>query len=386
MRRRLRRSAGLVAVTCGAILLAGCDLGAPRVTVSGYADKVIAGDLDGDGDLDLVVLRNQWHLSALVNDGSASFTSVDYGTGVYNEDYGDLALVDLDHDGHLDLVTTATLPAYETGGDVHVRLNDGTGAFGERTIVRGPGGPRSEVATGDIDGDGHPDVVVAADTLGAFVVYQGDGTGSLAGGVTHALPSNFVPQSIAVFDADGDGVDDVVTGGSLGEPGEAALVVTLADGTGGFAPPATYTSDAGALGAFAVGSADVDGDGTVDLVAGNGTPEQYGTAASLSVLSGTGDGTFDAAVVTDVEASVVEDVKIDDIDGDGLLDVVAAVGTDGAFVYFGNGLGTFPDAEYLHPSARPVLDGAVGDFDGDGVTDVVTAGAGVDLFPNRLEP
>ena len=102
--------------------------------------------------------------------------------------------------------------------------------------------------------------------------------------------------------------------------------------------------------------ADVDGDGTVDIVVGS--TAGGGGGGVVSVLLGAGDGTFAAAPAGPYPAANPDDVELADIDSDGSLDAIV----HGTLVAFGDGAGGFA----AHHAVLAGGDGAVADLDGDG--------------------
>lgn len=182
-------------------------------TISGefhYAPAL--ADLDGDGDLDLVI--GTWNEGVLLfrNDGNARaprFTRVDEPlVDLTRGSHASPALADLDGDGDLDLL------AGESSGEINVWRNDGTRSAPAFTLVTDTllgldVGRRSAPALADLNGDGAIDLVVGSES-GETLVLWGSGTldqferaGSLA------LPGIAAP----VFaDLDGDGDLDLLAG------------------------------------------------------------------------------------------------------------------------------------------------------------------------------
>src|SRR4030095_11115312 len=115
------------------------------------------GDVDGDGDLDLVVGNAYLQSRLYLNDGIGTYTDAPASrmpVGSYNT--SSLALGDVDRDGDLDLVVGN---AYQQS---LLYLNNGTGTFTDATASRMPVGSYEtrSLALGDVDGDGDLDLVV----------------------------------------------------------------------------------------------------------------------------------------------------------------------------------------------------------------------------------
>ena len=128
----------------------GYALGPEKATT--YA--VPTGDLDGDGDADIVVGNDRAENWVYLNDGTGRFTLA-WAVGPEVEPTRSAQLYDLDGDGSLDVLVT------NRGAANGFYLNDGTGRFGAKRAFGDPDGSTIAVAIGDLDEDGDPDLVLA---------------------------------------------------------------------------------------------------------------------------------------------------------------------------------------------------------------------------------
>ncbi len=137
-----------------------------------------------------------------------------------------------------------------------------------------------------------------------------------------------------------------------------------------FLAPRSYDDAGSRPSSVAVG--DFNGDGIQDLVVANqGTPPNY-TDGSVSILLGTGDGTFQPAH-TFAAGSLPNSVVVGDFNGDGTPDLaVADENTNTVSVLLGNGDGSFQPARTFAAGSQP-FSVAVGDFNGDGIQDLAIA-------------
>lgn len=336
-------------------------------------------DLDGDGDLDLVVAVEFGSNVVLRNDGGARFVdATPPSLRRVARDSEDIAVADLDTDGRLDLV-------FVSEDDRVHEVYRGDGALGFTAVTRGlpVSGVANAVEAADLDADGDIDLVIG--NAGQNHLLWGDGAGGFVDGTADALPpSGHVTQDIDLGDVDGDGEIDLVEGNEDGNR------VLWGDGTGRFGLSGAH-DDAGAGGVTLlperpggeetreVDLGDVDGDGDLDVVLAN--VGWQGRPAQDRLLLNDGRGVFADATAERLPAEGGHTVDADlvDLDGDGDLDIVTANafgGPNGWRVWSNDGRGAFTDAtaRFLPPGlSGNGVDVEAADFDGDGVLDLYFA-------------
>jgi hypothetical protein len=330
-----------------------------------------SGDVNGDGAADILVGRSPLFtnggVSLLLNAGKGLFPTTTVIPGVSSARA--LALGDLDLDGDLDLVVSDQGVLGSSGFDndgVGVFLNDGQGHFTALPLFAfGAGDDEPEgLGLGDLDGDGdldvavviryHPTSPLTAD--GRVLVYLNDGRGNLAG--PRAFPAGNKPGNIVLADLNGDGALDYATLNS----GTNNVAVVFGHGDGTFdAAAAMYIA-----GLYPAGftSGDFDGDGDVDLVAG----WKYG----LRVLVNQGSGTF-VGGPTQLFSYYNKAMAAGDFNQDGKLDLVATFATSGDVKFLaGDGNGGF-SVYRAYAAGAQVYALTTGDWNGDAILDAATA-------------
>jgi hypothetical protein len=366
------------------------------VTLPASGDWIAAADLDAAAGVDLV-LRDHAGVDVLRNAGNGSFAHDAY--AVVNTTRP--LLQDLNGDAALDLALAGR-------SGCTVLLNDGDGLFvaTAHALPGDSGVEKTQVVAVEANGDGHPDLIVAAP--GRFWVLRSVGPGVHVGGRTYLSD-----PIVASGDFDADGRADLWTGGA-----RWALVRGRGDGT--FAAPRRI--DTGCC-AVDVRAGDVDGDGRADLV-GRGT-----TGFVVVPAAGGGDfgvrrdfgwsspdhGTLMDAVLADLDADGRPDVAAAraggtgaageisvslqqpagdwfgasqgyavgsspdailaaDLDADGDLDLVTNGWQSFALVSRNQGDGSFAPPSYVEAGAPAAF--AAGDFDADGAVDLAARAAG----------
>ncbi|RTQ50919.1 T9SS type A sorting domain-containing protein [Hymenobacter gummosus] len=281
--------------------------------------QIITADVNNDNKLDLVVSNNGGvtrYVHVALGDGQGAF-----GTPValtLPSIIQSMAVVDVNGDGNLDILTFNGPPTFSLDPrTVSVRLGNGTGQF--TALPDLPMGTTSKVmATGDIDNDGKMDFVLADFTQSTVQAYFGDGAGGFTVSAAAALSVGANPGSVILADLNNDGNLDVATASTSAN----SVSVSLGNGRGGFAAASTQALTSGRT-PMKLQAADVDGDADLDLlVANNGrTGAAPFPADVVNVLLNGGQAAFTAGSPVPVDLIPV-DMAVGDLNNDGTLDLL----------------------------------------------------------------
>ena len=305
--------------------------------------------------LALIPLSSSWAQSPLLGEVHVMLPS-------FLDDTRAAALGDVDGDGDLDAVLA-------NGGGQQNRLfrNDGIGVFFDATPLLPPDADDTRaVAAGDVDGDGDFDLLFG-NSFQQNRLHLGDGTGSFAD-ATGQLPADMdVTTALALGDVDGDGDPDLLLGNDFGLPSR----LYRNGGTGVFSDATgQLPGDAGPT--VSVALADVDGDGDLDALIGEGAflgSFLFGVQDRLYFNGGAGVFS-DATGLLPGDAHLTSSIAPGDVDGDGDLDLL--LGSDDLLtginlqnrLYLNLGGGAFADASgQLPPDAEATRAVALDDLD-----------------------
>jgi PKD domain-containing protein/VCBS repeat protein/Big-like domain-containing protein len=300
-------------------------------TVGIQVHFAVAGDWNGDGRKDLAV-------SSLYSPSISVALSRGDGTLVPGPDIpltspaNDLVAGDWNHDGKADFAAT-----FGEGSDLFATyFGNGDGTFALGTAFPGPS-RGALIESGDVNGDGHTDLVILNNPDHSLSVMLGEAGGTFHAGAPVALAGQ--PTGIALGDLTEDGKLDlaVTLSGELLAPKEVEILI--GDGSGTFAPgsPVVGTTYFNLSSPILV---DLDRDGAIDLAFCEENPYLFDRGHALRVAMGRGDGTFDPPSTNEAPA-LSGGLTVLDANGDGRTDLAMRHEGGGIALYLGLGNGEF---------------------------------------------
>ena len=283
------------------------------------ASAVILGDVDGDTDLDAFVVNGS--SGAVFLPGFSGFQNllwINNGGGIFSDETNPrlplatnssfhAAFGDLDSDGDLDLVI-GNVGSSGIGQQNKLLINNGSGVFTDETTIRLPTLPdiTLALALGDLDGNFDLDIVVANSTPTGSKILVNNGMGFFTDQTAQRFssPPPFAAD-VVVVDVNGDGSEDIIFASVSGGP-----LVFINSGGGDFteeteARTPTFDNSHG------IAMADVDSDGDVDVfVTVPGTPSR------LLLNDGTGFFTDVSDTNLPMDSEVIRYPTFLDVDND----------------------------------------------------------------------
>lgn len=329
--------------------------------------SVEAADLTGDGAADAVAMdlfQREILFYEGAGDGSLELRGMVSLNETDRETPGTMLIRDFDDDGDQDVM----VPILETG-EVALLRNNGSlplsaPTAGDRIFV---GGEPMGLDAADLDGDGNLDVVVADGSGTSYHVLMGTGGGAFDVQTARALP--LPPLAVLLEDFDNDALVDLAIATGAGNPALSALLVFQGNGDGTFAElPSSQLELPAQASTLLCGN--FDGDEFCDIAA-----SQVGEDAdAVFVFINAGDLSFAPRTIEmDCDANRGCDpgtIQIDDLDGDGLQDILIPLGNGELRIVLGNGAGEFTEIVPLDKRFLSVpfktADSSWADMDGDG--------------------
>ena len=327
-------------------------------TTSDTSANVSIGDLNGDGNLDILLVKGRhWPRMSRVflGDGRGHILAAyNLGEAAYRSYSG--RLVDLDGDGDLDVVLSNDTPDPKV-----VYLNDGKGHFRLGSSYGRAEWETRNASVADFNGDGQLDIIVANRTdHGANYICLNQGKGRF--NPDCIAFSHESATTITAADFNHDGLIDLAVpnrdGGQsyvyFGGPNANFSILKRVP----FGPPDATIRMADA--------ADLDGDGFLDIVA---IDERRGAA----IYFGQKDGTFSAGMALDNGKVTPYALAVSDLNLDGKIDIVVGNVEAPSTVYFNDGSGRHYTPVHFGDNKGTVYGFAIADLDRDGLPDIAVA-------------
>lgn len=239
----------------------------------------------------------------------------------------------------------------------------GSRTFDRALVLEPEGAPSASVSVGDVNGDGHLDILLVKGRHWPFqdmiLIGAGDGTFQPAYPVREEADRSY---SGLLVDMEGDGDLDIVVSNDRPDP----KIVHLNDGRGRFTVGSTFGEPEWST--RYIGVVDLNGDELPDAVLANRSGDDSGMSF---VCFGVGAGRFEGTC-TGVAPGSATTITPADMDGDGDLDLIVPHRDGGqSRIYLNDGAGGFPDQRPFGPADAAFRAAQPADLDGDGILDLV---------------
>ncbi|CAF1144368.1 unnamed protein product [Adineta steineri] len=321
---------------------------------------VLLTDINDDNRPDIIVANEYaYNVGIFLNDqGSFSSQHVTYSTGLGSYPQY-ISVVDVNNDSKPDIIV-----ANNAGNNVGVLINKGSGQFNTMQVY--PTGAETyppAVAVADINSDNKPDIIVTNRNTNTIGVFLNSGHGQFSSQQLYQVPSGFGVMCPQVVDVNGDTHPDIIVANS----GGASIGIFFNTGYGIFINWTTFSTGIDSQPKY-VSVVDVNGDNKPDLIVGNFKTSNVG------VLLNAGNGRFlNQTIYSTGPNSEPRSVFVADINCDYIPDIIVVNSNEqniGIFLNFGNG--TFqPQTTYATGNHTKPWSVAVGNINDDNKPDII---------------
>ncbi len=333
------------------------------------------GDVDGDGDLDLIISgtkqNGSYNTQLLLNDGNGDF-STEAPIPVSNNFWGKFKFADVDNDNDLDFFFVG----FDLGNNAQSKLclNDGNGNFTVSNFVTFAKVHSGDIAFADIDGDNDLDLFYTGKLYSNKYAYlytnDGNGNYTQVSGTTFIGVTN---PTIAFEDTDGDNdLDLLYTGLPDGTTPSFITKYYTNDGTGAFVDNTSAPFYANEHTSFHF--KDLNNDNNIELIFINNNQED---GVNNEIFTNDGSGNFSISSSFYLNTNL-HTITFSDLDNDNDLDITEA---KTATFYINDGNGNFYESKGVSEGTL-----ALGDVDGDNDLDILVSGLNTSYLFSGLTP
>ena len=301
-----------------------------------------------------------------------SYTQIDFSEHVISTNAHsarDVYAADLDGDGDMDILSAS----YSSHKLSWYENTDGEGTFGSEQIIA-TNTLGKFIFAADLDGDGDIDVISASGGTSFVAWYENtDGQGNF--GPQQVIQGYSSVWSIYVSDIDGDGDMDIIAASEFSCFDPFSRIAWYEnDGLGNFSSPKDILVFFATQPA-SVYASDLDGDGDMDVLSAIGGEDSISWFENLD-----GQGNFGPRQIITLNAAFATSVYASDINGDGDIDVISASSGDNKIAWYENldGQGTFSSQKIITTAAFGANSVYASDIDGDSDMDILVAAASID--------